>query len=386
MKMPVATDLAVDRELASISESFRFLVDLTPINVEEARKDFLASPEVEPAFIYRDVEDFPEVIGARLAAVDIGSVVDTSLAEIFMAKRRELSLQLRMLSVRGSSEFRDLSVEVYGSVTPVLVGRAESILVEVPKTTRRRRHCLDAQDIARVALAEIERYREGYPDLSVVIEIRDDISGVMVANGALLIGATATVANARIAGLLAHEVGTHVLTYINGSLQPLKLMASGLAGYEQTQEGLALIAEAAVGGLTGNRLRQIAARVVAVRRLLQGWTFAQAHDELTDRFGYSAGGAFTIIMRVWRSGGLTKDAVYLRGLQELVDHVSTGNRLDLLWQGKMSLVDLPLVGELTKQGVLQSPALIPNFLSDATAIKRIKRVAGDAGLHYLIGA
>ena len=38
MTSPVATDLAIDRELASISESFRFLVDVTPINVEEARK------------------------------------------------------------------------------------------------------------------------------------------------------------------------------------------------------------------------------------------------------------------------------------------------------------------------------------------------------------
>ena len=117
------------------------------------------------------------------------------------------------------------------------------------------------------------------------IEIRDDTSGVMVANGALLIAGTASVCKSRLAGLLAHEVGTHILTYVNGSLQHLKLLGSGLAGYEETQEGLALIAEAAVGGLTAGRLRQIAARVIAVMRLLQGFSFAQTHRELTERQG-----------------------------------------------------------------------------------------------------
>jgi hypothetical protein len=49
-------------------------------------------------------------------------------------------------------------------------------------------------------------------------------------------------------------------------------------------------------------------------------------NELTGSTGY-----------VFRSGGLTKDAVYLRGLRELVDHLSRGADLDVLWLGKMPL-------------------------------------------------
>lgn len=386
MTSPLASDLAIDRELASISESFRFLVDVTPVNVEEARKQFLSSPDQEPAFEYRDIEDFPAVIGARLAAVDIASVTDATLGRVFEAKRNELALQLRMLSTRGSSKFLDLSLELYGSVTPDLESHAQEILAEFPKGRRARGRCLDARAIARKAAAEIEQYRGGYADLSVAIEIRDDTSGIMVANGALLIATTACVVSSRVDGLLAHEVGTHILTYVNGSLQHLKLMASGLAGYEETQEGLALIAEAAVGGLTAGRLRQIAARVIAVSRLLQGRSFAQTHRELTESFGYSPGGAFTIVMRVWRSGGLTKDAIYLRGLHDLVEYLSAGYELDCLWQGKMSLVDLPLTKQLTERGVLEPPALLPKFLTDATGRKRLEKVARDIGLHHLIGA
>ena len=386
MTMPFATDLAVDRELTSISESFRFLVDVTPVNVLAAQRQFLASPDSEPGFEYRLIEDLPEVIGARLEAVDIKSVVDPTLASVFSAKRRELSLQLEMLAARDTPRFVSLSVELYGPVTASLQQQADEILQKVPKAARSRGRCLDAGDIARMATSEIERYRKIYPDLSVPVEIRDDTSGVMVANGALLIASTACVTTSRVAGLLAHEVGTHILTYLNGSLQPLKLLGSGLAGYEETQEGLALVAEAAVGGLTAGRLRQIAARVIAVGLLLEGSSFARAHRELTQTYGYSDGGAFTIVMRVWRSGGFTKDAVYLRGLQALVEHLSGGNELASLWQGKVSLTDLPLTATLTDRGILSPAAMLPHFLGEPGARTRLEKIASNAGLHHLIGA
>ena len=178
----VATDLAIDRELSSISESFRFLVDVTPVNVDEARKLFLASPDADPEFQYRDVEDFPEVIKARLEAIDLESVVDPTLARMFSAKSRELNLQLDMLSARGTARFLDLSLDLYGSVSPSLEYQAEEILREVPKVPRSKRRCLDATGIAKLAIRQIARYREQYSELSVPIEIRDDTSGVMVAN------------------------------------------------------------------------------------------------------------------------------------------------------------------------------------------------------------
>ena len=75
--------------------------------------------------------------------------------------------------------------------------------------------------------------------------------------------------------------------------------------------------------------------------------------------------AFTITMRVFRSGGLTKDAVYLRGLRDVVAHVAAGGRLDVLWLGKMSLIDVPHVEDLRQRGVLRDPLLVPRYLADA---------------------
>ena len=73
-------------------------------------------------------------------------------------------------------------------------------------------------------------------------------------------------------------------------------MAAGLAGYEETQEGLAVLAEYLVGGLSPARLRQLAGRVVAVHLMVTGASFADVHRRLVDA-GFSRSGAFTIAMR-----------------------------------------------------------------------------------------
>ena len=75
--------------------------------------------------------------------------------------------------------------------------------------------------------------------------------------------------------------------------------------------------------------------------------------------------AFTTAVRVFRAGGLTKDAVYLRGLLELIDHLSTGGDLDILLLGKMPLTAVPLVADLHRRGLLKDALLRPRYLDDA---------------------
>ena len=55
--------------------------------------------------------------------------------------------------------------------------------------------------------------------------------------------------------------------------KPLRQLSAGLAGYEALQEGLAVFAEYAVGGLDRSRLRLLAARVVAAKMLVDGASF-----------------------------------------------------------------------------------------------------------------
>ncbi len=118
--------------------------------------------------------------------------------------------------------------------------------------------------------------------------------------------------------------------------------------------------------------------------MVTGASFVDVHRRLVDA-GFSRSGAFTIATRAYRSGGLTKDAVYLRGLLDLLGHLADGGTLDLLWLGKFSLEDLPLVGQLAERGVLHGPRLLPRYLADPAAAARLGSAAGLTDPAELIG-
>ena len=132
-----AGDLAVDRELADLAGGFRFLLDLTPVDLPEVRRQFEQDGRV-PELRYRELEDDPEVALKRLAQVPVHEVSDPMLANLLMAKQRELRLQLEMLGHRGSEQLLALSIELYGAVTSELLATAQQILAEVSPRARRR--------------------------------------------------------------------------------------------------------------------------------------------------------------------------------------------------------------------------------------------------------
>ena len=381
-----AADVAVDHELAQVSDRFRFLLDVTPVNAVVSRQQFLDDGRI-PVFSYRALEDDPDVLAAMLDGIDVGKVEDASLGHLLRAKARELELQVEMLRARETDDFLPLSIELYGTVSPGLLRKAESILdsITAPATSPSGSDWIDAPTFAAMAEEELDHYRAIDPDIGVHVEVRPDAAGVMVSGPTLLVSTDTRLSRQRAWPLLQHEVGTHLVTHVNGSYQPLRLLASGLAGYEETQEGLAVLAELLVGGLTANRIRQLAGRVLAVHQMVGGATFAEVHRSLLAT-GFAPGGAFTTAMRVFRSGGLTKDAIYLRGLLDLVDHLGDGHDLDVLLLGKVSLEGLPLVGDLLDRGILNAPRLRPRYLDNPEAAARLDYIAEHPDLSHLYGS
>ncbi|MGV3760756.1 MAG: flavohemoglobin expression-modulating QEGLA motif protein [Actinomycetota bacterium] len=376
-------DLAADRALADLAGSCRYLLDVNPVDLSDARRSFDRDGR-PPELHYRDLEDDPALALRRLADVPLDDVEDPTVASLLRAKARELELQLEMLACRGEASFRALSIELFGAVSPHLLREAEDILSSVPPDAGGTGASLDATQVARAAAAEIDRYRRFDPDLTVHVDVREGTTGLMVSNGDLLISPAARVPTDRLDSLLHHEIGVHVVTYVNGAHQPLRVLATGLAGHEETQEGLAVLAEHLTGGLTAARLRQLAARVVAVHLMLEDASFPEIHRRLVE-CGVGSRSAFAITTRVVRSGGFTKDAVYLRGLREVVDHVAAGHPLDPLWLGKMPLSAVPLVRDLHERGVLGDPLLRPLFLDDPAAADRLAALPQVSSLTALIG-
>ena len=91
-------------------------------------------------------------------------------------------------------------------------------------------------------------------------------------------------------------------------------------------------------------------------------------------------------MRVYRAGGFTKDAIYLRGLIALLEHIAAGGMLDLLFLGKFSLEDLPLVEDLSHRGLLAPARIMPRYLADPATGARLADAARVDDLAALVNA
>ena len=271
------------------------------------------------------------------------------------------------------------TLQLYGGISQSLTRAAEELLGTIPARAPSTAS-VTAGAFAEAARAEFDRYRAAYPEFPVQIEVRGDISELMVSFGRLLIPESAAVRAERVAPLLHHEVGTHVVTYQNGARQPLALLTIGLPGYDETQEGLAVLAEYVSGGLDPRRLRVLAARVVSIARMLDGAEFLEIFDSLREEYGLPARTAWSIATRVVVGGGSVKDAIYLRGIARLLDALAEGISLDVLFVGKLALDHIPLIEDLLERGVLHGPWVRPRWLDVPGAQERLDRLRAGASV------
>jgi len=115
--------------------------------------------------------------------------------------------------------------------------------------------------------------------------------------------------------LIVHEIGVHTTRYVNGERQSYKLFVYGTAGYDETEEGLAVWNEELNQVLSRNALRNYAGRVLAIHWALQ-YSFSETYQKLCKYFGEQE--AYHLTLRVKRGlkdtsqpGAYTKDSIYL---------------------------------------------------------------------------
>ncbi|MGB3607001.1 MAG: tyrosine/phenylalanine carboxypeptidase domain-containing protein [Psychroserpens sp.] len=367
--------LRADDELAQISSGMSFLLRTTPVNSNEEWINFKKNNFKKlPAFKYRLIALDPEQEKRKLYNIPIDEVNDPTIAFILRGKRLEIEKQLTMLEERGTKNFRFVGESLYGVIKKNVLEEAKLILKKYPKREEKKsKKRFNCHEFASHAQKELDYYNTKFPDLNLALEIRNDVAGIMVSKSKLLINDEVNLDEDRCDALIQHEVATHILTYCNGKRQPLKQMYEGFEGYDQLQEGLAVVAEYLVGGLTINRLRLLAGRVIAVESMVNGATFIMTFDLLVKNYGFSNRIAYYISMRVYRGGGLTKDAVYLAGLIDLMKYLKNGGNLENLYTGKFNITHIDLINELLYRDVLKQPEL-PRFLERKSVQKRLKKL------------
>lgn len=360
--------LEIDQELALESQKFDFLLLVSPLNAREAwiqfKKDkFLKTPK----FRYRPMPVDPELVKRNLYNLRIEDIDDPTIAYLFRDKRKELDAMMTMLIDRGNEGFLHGSLQVFGNVNDHLLETARAILMVYEHSEDKPvapKNMINATEFAKLAKEELHYLRQQMPALETGVRIRDDITGIMVNRGVLNISKDYQIEASRAIALIQHEVGTHIVTYFNGKAQPFKLFSLGVPGYEQLQEGLAVFSEYMVNELSGDRLRIIAARVVAVHHMLAGHNFSDTFFLLVDRYHFTEEISFHICTRVYRGGGFTKDALYLKGLMSIITYIREGRDLSPLLIGKIREDYIPIVEELTQRGLLNNPILKPRYLAE----------------------
>ncbi len=370
--MTVAAGLVaeVDRAVSDVDRRMAFLLHVTPVNVTEACEAFTGASGDDPGFEYRPLPFDPRAEAAALAALP--GLEGDGWATLVRAKRREVVIRLEMLARRGTPRFRELADLLYGGATKELAALAHQLLEAIPPAAPPRPvPGVAAAEIARRATAEVAAYRELLPELDCRLEVRPDVTGMIVEQGNLLIGRDTVVPPERVAALLHHEIGTHVLTHANGARQPLRVMRDGLAGYEELQEALGVLAEHLSGGLSPPRLRRLAERVAAVASMQAGASFRETYDLLGRRWELAPGAAFRVAMRAHRAGGLAKDLVYLRGLAALLAHLGAGRSFDVLFAGKVTLHDAAAVERLLGD---RQCWVAPRYLDEPGVAERLDRI------------
>ncbi|HSJ66723.1 MAG TPA: tyrosine/phenylalanine carboxypeptidase domain-containing protein [Anditalea sp.] len=375
----------IDRQLSEIQAQFQFLLLISPINTMEAKAQFKSKNySSNPKFLYRLLPIDPDQLKESLFKIDIRSIEDPTLAFLFTDKREEIEKQITMLKERGTKNFMFSSIRLYSSVDKDLYETAKFLLKEIPPEDNSTARWVDCHELAAKCRDEIEYYKKFYPEMKSKVEVKHDIVGMLVSNGQLYIGESFKVPENRVDALVHHEIGTHVLTFFNGKAQPFKQLSTGFADYEELQEGIAVLAEYLVGGLTGDRLRLLAARVVAGHTLTEGYNFEETFRELTEKYNLDKESAFQVTARIHQGGGCTKDIIYLRGLIQLIDYLKEGGELEPLFIGKIALKHVPLMEELKMRGILKPSPLFPRYLRDENALERLEKIKDGVSLLKLI--
>ena len=353
----------LDRRLCHIENQFDFLYYITPSNHTQSWQAFKANGfRAAPQIQYRPKPNLLP-LKEELEKLAQESHSTSALHQIYRAKIHETGQMIALVEAMGQPEFRNLSIQLFGQPDTELLHVAKHILKNVDAKTNHQQN-VDALQLKDVFDQQITEYQTRHPTFTPEVIVRDDIDSMLVSRTKLYVGAGFKTSMQRAHALCAHEVGTHLVTHFNGLRQPVKLFAYGLAAYDELQEGIAVLSEHLVGGLSQHRMRILAGRIVAVEAMLQDMPFMDIFALLHHDHQFAAQDAYELCSRVFRGGAFTKDTIYLRGILRVKEMLQQGQALSPLFLGKISFTEIKDLQAFKDTGLICDPKIHPHFIKE----------------------
>lgn len=345
----------VDKNLHQLLKNFELLAFVNPINTGTEFNKFVKSKFTEaPKFRYSPIKVNPFELKQQLGSLRTQEISDVSIRHLYEAVINSYFDKIDLLGSLKTRKFLYNSLRYFGRPSKTDLLNAEYILhlPVIPSEPKR-------PPILHIDKA-LEIFKEGLADyeLNCKIELSNKvISQVMVLNSkrTILIRPDAKFTRREIRALIEHEIGVHMVTTMNSSQQSLKLFNLGLPVNTKTQEGLAILSEYLSGNMTLKRLQKLALRVVVTDMMCSGADFIDCFNYLQQERNLSSNDAYTLVTRIFRGGGFTKDYLYLSGFVSVFKLYNANYNLKPLMVGKTSLEFYDVIKEMLDREIIESP-------------------------------
>lgn len=364
--------LKVDSGLYNMLKGFELLAYVNPINTKTEEKRFKRNRFAElPKFKYAPIRVNPFELKRELSQLRTSDIDDISIRHMYESVINSYFDKIDLLSSLNSQNFLYNSLRYFGRPSQTDIKNANYLLhLPIIQSEPQRAPYLDVD-------AAMEVFSEALKNYGFNCKMEKSsrvISQVMVLNSRKLIlfRPDAKFTKSDISALVEHEIGVHMVTTQNSNDQKLKIFNLGLPVNTSTQEGLAILAEYLSGNITLKRLRKLALRVVICDMMCNGADFVECFQFLLNDHNMDESEAFTLVTRIFRGGGFTKDYLYLSGFVQILKFWNGQNSLDPLLVGKTHMNFYETIAELMERDMVVQPKVItksflnptPNYKSE----------------------
>ncbi len=349
----------IDSELSDIDSKIKLLNHIKPINLKDENTKFLLDPNYNPQFEYKILSFDPNNFYSRLKRLEFP---DSAIGELWKKKADEITRKLRLLESRGSDEFTQRSIDLYGGPDEKLVQQALHEIKSMPKEFPSGGKTYNSKEAAKLFEKAISDYGlKGWR-----VKLKEDLVSDAIAGkeNTILIRQGATFSEDRLKGTIAHEIETHAFTAMNGALQPYKIFQRGLADYLTTEEGLAVYNQEQTESSDTIKKYWPASSVVGISVAMKG-SFVDVYQKIVE-LDFGAERAWRVALKAKRGlkdtsqpGAFTKDFVYYKGFKMIKKFVDDGGELKDLYYGKTNIEDMEIVKKVKG---LKSPMYLPSHL------------------------
>jgi len=348
-------------------------------------KDFYQRQKLafDPDVVYQSLKELKDDVRRQLGRGD-------SLGQILQATIDQYQVVIELLRHRGQPQFGHFSRLLYGSAQDKIRGDRQTLrqlgerlcqvfsLPAVEHLNRPYNNHINAEQAVDILLQRMGGY---FGPGEVRVQISDDIVSDASAGGdCIKVNRRAMFSELDLQVLEVHEGWVHIGTTLNGRQQPWATWLSvGSPRITAIQEGMAVLMETLTFSSFPQRARRISDRVVAIDLAEQGADFCEVYQYFLAR-GISEHDSYRVTQRVFRGGVLTggsvftKDISYVKGFVENVNFIRSAIQsgvpeiIPMLFVGKVTLDDLPVLYERYLEGVITGPKYLPPMFKDLNGL------------------